>query len=156
MHDPKAQREWTFDFFDCFSDGSESLTACFLPCFTYADIKTAQGGDHTTNCMIWFCFSGCCCGMIGASLLDEARDVTKGAQNISESDCASFLGAWCCTCCSMVQLQRELKHIKEQRAQDTNRVITSQPAPAGKNPSGVAMLEDKHVQPDAPQPSQPE
>ncbi|KAI8606997.1 hypothetical protein BC830DRAFT_1038343, partial [Chytriomyces sp. MP71] len=98
---------WHFDLFSCFDDAALSFKTCCCPCVTVGETAEARDG---TSCAvaaaIWTvvaCF--CCSSCYGAVTRDSMRK-GYGIPGDIVTDCLMHC---CCTCCAIVQENREVE-----------------------------------------------
>ncbi|KAF8856014.1 PLAC8-domain-containing protein [Acephala macrosclerotiorum] len=106
--------QWNNGLFDCFTGADNlCLKATFCPCFVYGKTQarmrdpTLAGYERfNTDCMLW-CGVQSCCGLGWIFNVMSRSDLRQkfGIQGGGFGDCCT---AFCCTCCSMIQNEKEV------------------------------------------------
>ncbi|KUJ23885.1 PLAC8-domain-containing protein [Mollisia scopiformis] len=107
-------QEWNNGLFDCFSGADNlCLKATFCPCFVYGktqhrirDPSLAGYERFNQDCLMW-CGVQSCCGL-GWIFNWMARTELRNKFGINGGGCGDCMTAWCCTCCSIIQNEKEV------------------------------------------------
>lgn len=106
--------EWQNDLFDCFSGADNlCLKATFCSCFVYGKIvargkdPSLQGYERFNGDCIGFAALNACCGL-GWVLSMMNRGQVRERYGIKGDGCTDCLTEYFCTCCSLIQVEKEI------------------------------------------------
>ncbi|KAN0070285.1 PLAC8 family domain containing protein [Elaphomyces granulatus] len=103
-----ASRAWSTGFFDCFSPFETCMAGWCCPCFLYgkasarlSDPSLRGYSPVNIDCILWACIPW----VVQTMKRVEIRE-RYGIEGSAVTDC---VGAFCCGCCSLVQMSKEVK-----------------------------------------------
>mmetsp|Transcript_42614 Transcript_42614/g.84041 ORF Transcript_42614/g.84041 Transcript_42614/m.84041 type:complete len:103 (+) Transcript_42614:101-409(+) len=94
---------WVSSTFGCFSNYSNCLYGTFCPCCAAGKVYQKLGYES--------CWPGCCA--VGGWAM---RDMVRKQGGIDGSCCNDCLCAYCCGCCTIIQLLNQAETFPAQQA----------------------------------------
>jgi Cys-rich protein (TIGR01571 family) len=105
--------EWQSNIFDCFAPGELCLKACCCPCFVFGktqarirDPSLATYERFNTDCLMWAALQYTV--GFGWALQFIRRKEMRVQYSLKGDDLSDCLLSWCCTCCALIQQEKEV------------------------------------------------
>ncbi|KAK0385800.1 hypothetical protein NLU13_6977 [Sarocladium strictum] len=149
-------QNWVTSLWSCCSPVGLCCMTCWLPCITYGktDHRLRNNGNLegysccNSACMIFCLASYCSVACIPAFM---QRSNLREKYSLQGNCCKDFMASWCCTCCVLMQSDKEAElreaqaqqhYLRTQQYQPNNvgMVYQPQPQPQAAGVTGIAPV----------------
>lgn len=107
--------EWKSGLFGCFDDIKVCLLAYFVPCYVHGKNSEAVGDDCMMCTLVTFV------PLANLWFIAKNRQKVREQQGIDGGFGGDCITTWCCGCCSISQVAREVGSLNNTMAQSMAR-----------------------------------